>query len=73
MINLQSISPGRSGGSTGRGCRWNLNTAVNSPVAPRELGCQISANQNEAEKSANVKKHWKKKGAKGSDLISSVI
>ena len=57
MINLQSISPGRSGGSTGRGCRWNLNPAVNSPVAPRELGCQISANQNEAEKSANVKKH----------------
>ena len=46
---------------------------MDSPVAPCELGCQISANQHEAEKSANVNKHWKKKGAKGSDVISSVI
>ena len=47
MTSLQSSSPGRSGGRAGRG----------STVAPRELGCQISANQHEAEKSANVNKH----------------
>ena len=73
MINLQSSSPGCSGGRAGRGWRWNLNPTVNSPVAPRELGCQISANQHEAEKSANVNKHWKQKGTKGSDVISHVI
>ena len=31
----------------------------NSPVAPCRLSCQISANQGEAETSANVNKHWK--------------
>ena len=72
-ISLKSSSPGHSDGRAGRGWRWNLNPTVNSPVAPRELGCQISANQHEAEKSANVNKHWKPKGAKGSDIISSVI
>ena len=57
MTRLQSSSPERSVGSAGRGWRWNLNPTMDSPVAPRELGCQISANQHEAEKSANVKKH----------------
>ena len=36
---------------------WNLNSTSNSPVAPRRLSCQISANQREAETSANVNKH----------------
>ena len=73
MKSLQSSSPGCSGGRAGRGWRWNLHPTVNSPVAPCELGCQISANQHEAEKSANVNKHWKQKGTKGSDVISHVI
>ena len=38
---------------------WNLNSASNSPVAPRRLNCQISANQREAETRANVHKHCK--------------
>ena len=38
-------------------CLWNLNFASNSPVAPCQLSCQISANQHEAETSANVNKH----------------
>ena len=36
---------------------WNLNSSSNSPVAPDLLSCQISANQREAETSANVNKH----------------
>ena len=36
---------------------WNLNSASNSPVAPRRLSGQASANQREAETSANVNKH----------------
>jgi len=36
---------------------WSLNSTPNSPVAPRQLSCQISANQGEAETSANVNKH----------------
>ena len=36
---------------------WNLNSTSNSPVAPRRLSCQISANQSDAETSANVNKH----------------
>ena len=35
----------------------NLNSTSNSSVAPRRLSCQISANQREAETSANVTKH----------------
>ena len=34
---------------------WNLNSTSNSPVVPRRLSCQISANRCEAETSANVK------------------
>ena len=51
---------------------WNLNSTSNSPVAPRRLSCQISANQREAETSANVNKHWKTR-AKGNDVITNVI
>ena len=36
---------------------WNLNSTSNSPVAPRRLSFQISANQREAETSTNVNKH----------------
>ena len=36
---------------------WNLNSTSNSPVALRRLSCQISANQREAETSANANKH----------------
>jgi len=36
---------------------WNFNSTSNSPVAPRRLGCQISANQRQGETSANVNKH----------------
>ena len=50
----------------------NLNSTSNSPVAPLRLSCQISANQREAETSANVNKHWKTR-AKGNDVITNVI
>ena len=36
---------------------WDLNFTSNSPVAPRRLSRQISANQREAEMSASVNKH----------------
>ena len=51
---------------------WNLNFTSNSPVAPRRLSCQISANKREAETSANVNKHWKT-SAKENDVITNVI
>ena len=38
---------------------WNLSSTSISPAVPRRLYCQISANQREAEMSANVNKHWK--------------
>ena len=38
---------------------WNLNSAFNSPLAPRRLSCQISVNQRKAGTSTNVNKHWK--------------
>ena len=56
-----------------------LNSTSNAPVAPRQLSCPISANQREAETSANVKKKKKKKKtyrktrAKGNDVIANVI
>ena len=49
-------------------CLWNLNSTSNSPVAPHRLSCQFSANQQEAETSANVNKHWKT-CAKSNDVI----
>ena len=45
----------RRGGK--EGVLAKLNSASNSPVAPRQLSCQISANQREARTSANVNKH----------------
>ena len=53
--SLGASSPGRSGGEAGKG-RRACNYVSNSPVAPRRLSCQISANQHEAETSANVNK-----------------
>ena len=43
---------------------WNLNSTSNSPVAPRRMSCQISANQQKVET---------KKRAKGNDVIINVI
>ena len=51
---------------------WNLNSTSNSPVTPRRLSYQISANQREAERSANVNPYWKTR-AKGNDVITYVI
>ena len=51
---------------------WNLNSTSNSPVAPRLLSCQISANQREARTRANANKHWKTH-AMGNDVITYVI
>ena len=51
---------------------WNLNSTSNSPVAPRQISCQISANQRKAEMSGSVKKHWKTH-TKGNDIITNVI
>ena len=34
---------------------WNFNSTSNSPVAPRQLSCQISPNQREEE--TNIEKH----------------
>ena len=45
----------RRGGK--EGVLAKLNSTSNSPVAPRQLSCQISANQREARTSANVNKH----------------
>ena len=52
--------------------QWNLNFTSNSPVAPSQLSSQISANQCDAEMSANVNKHLKTR-AKGNDVITNVI
>ena len=65
----------RQGGKRKEGLQlrlWNLNSTSNSPVAPRWLSCQISANHREAETSANVNKHWKTR-AKGNDVTIYVI
>ena len=51
---------------------WNFNSTSKSRVAPRRLCCQISANRREAERSANVNKHWKAR-VKGNDVITNVI
>ena len=50
---------------------WNLNSISNSPVAPRRLDCQISANQCEVKTSSNVNKHWQT-CAKGNDVITPI-
>ena len=49
---------------------WNLNSTSKSPLGPGQLNCQISANQREAETSANVtniERHVP------NDVISNVI
>ena len=76
--SLRASSPGRSGGGAGKG-RTSCNyvsriwySASNSLVAPHRMSCQISANQREAETSANVSKHWKPR-AKGYDVITYTI
>ena len=51
---------------------WNLSSTSISPAVPRRLYCQISANQREAEMSANGNKHWKTR-AKSNDVITNVI
>ena len=51
---------------------WNLNSVSNSPLAPCRLSCQVSAYQQEAETSANVKKHGKPR-PEGNDVIINVI
>ena len=51
---------------------WNVNSTSNSPLSPRRLRCQISANQREAETSEDVNKH-SKTCAKGNDVITNVI
>ena len=51
----------------------NLHSTSNSPVAPPQLSCQISANQREAEMSVNVKKNIEKHVPLGNDVITNVI
>ena len=50
-----------SGALWRRGRKRKESSTSNSPVA-RRLSCQISANQRGVETSANVSKHWKKRG-----------
>ena len=76
LLSLRASSPGRSIG--GREKERELATAslefefhLQFPWAPCRLSCQISANQGEAETSANVNKHWKTR-AKGNDVITNV-
>ena len=72
---LASKHSGRSGCGAEKGrrvCKYVLNSTSQSPVGSGRLSCQISANQREAETSANVNKHWKTR-AKGNDVITNVI
>ena len=69
MISLQSSSPGCSGGRAGRGWRWNLNPTKNSPVAPVNWVVRFPPISTKRKS----KQTLKKKGAKGSDVFSSVI
>ena len=74
--SLRASSPGRSGGGAGKGkraCNYVSGIWIPPPITLRlPVDCQISANQREAETSANVNKHWKIR-AKGNDAITSVI
>ena len=49
---------------------WNLNSTSSSPVAPRGLSCQISANQREPETNAIVNEQT---SAKGNGVLTNVI
>ena len=53
-------------------CLWNLNSTSSSPMAPRQLSCQISDNQGEAEMSTNVNKYWKTH-TKDNDIVTDDI
>ena len=70
-------SPGHSGGGAGKARRAIATTSLefkstsHSPVTPRQLSCQISANQHKAETSGSVNKHWKTH-TKGNDIITNV-
>ena len=78
-LSLRANSPSHSDSGAGKQRKeglqlrlWNLNSSSISPVAPRRRGCQITAEQLEAETSANVNKH-RKSSAKGNDVINNVI
>ena len=76
-FSLRASSSGRSGGGAGKGRSRlqlrlrNLNSTSNSLVAPRRLSCQISANQREAEKIANVNKQFKSRAKVMTSLLMS--
>ena len=71
--SLRASYPGHSGGWARKGRRaCNYVSSTNSPVAPTQLSCQISANHREVETSTNVNKHWKT-SALGNDVITNVI
>ena len=79
LLSLWASSPGHSDSGAGKERKeglqlrlWNLNSTSISPVAPRRRSCQITAEQLEAETSANVNKHWKTR-AKSNDVITNVI
>ena len=73
VFSLRASSSGRYGDGERLQLRlWNLKSTSNSPVAPRRLSCQISANQREAETNANVNRHWKTR-AYGNEVITNVI
>ena len=53
----QAVRGSLAAGREKEGELANVNSTSDSPVAPRRLSCQISANQREARTSANVNKH----------------
>ena len=78
-LSLRANSPSHSDSGAGKQRKeglqlrlLNLNSTSISPVAPRRRSCQITAEQLEAETSANVNKHRKTR-AKGNDVITNVI
>ena len=76
VFSLRASSSGRYGDGERLQLRlWNFKSTSNSPVAPRRLSCQISANQREAETSknqTNIEKRVKAR-TKGNDVITNVI
>ena len=76
--SLRASSVKRSGGWAGKGrraCNYVSGIWIPPPIFPvarRRLSCQISTNQREAETSANINKHWKKR-AKVNDVTTNVI
>ena len=72
-----AISLGRSGGGKRKESLqlrlWNVNSTPNSPVAPRRMTCQISANQSEAETSEKHAPRVMTSLLTGNDVITNVI